>query len=77
MQDVSPVSITKTQAGMTPREIAVAVIADKLLIRTTEVSDTTHLGNAFHDITMVIALKTGKILIGNVNMTAKDVFDQL
>jgi hypothetical protein len=72
-----PVVVTNTSAGLSNREIAIEVIADKLGVARAEVNDSTKLGDVAHDITMVLCFKTGKMFIGRANMTAKDVFDQL
>lgn len=74
---LADIPITKTLPGLTPKEIAVAVIADKLGIPENQVTDKTPLGDAWHEVAPVIAIKTGKIIVSNVGMKAKDIFEQL
>ncbi len=75
---LGPISVTPTAKGLSKRDLAIAVIADKLGIPIDQVKDDTPLGNAAHDITMVLAFKLGgAMIVGSSNMTAKQVFDQL
>ena len=71
------VAITSTPPGATHRDIATAVIADKLGISPESISDNTELGDSYREISMTIAYKTGEIVFSSSGMTAKDIFDQL
>lgn len=62
---------------MNSREIAAAVIADKLGIPRDQVTDDTALGDAWSDITVTVCFRTSTVVIGNTGMTAGDVFKQL
>lgn len=77
MSNLESVPVTQTKAGATRREIAVAVIAEKLGIPVDQVRNDTPLGDVAHEITMVIAFKTGDVIIGNARMSAGEVFKQL
>ncbi len=72
------VSVTSTAEGLSKRDIAVAVIADKLGIPESEVNEHTDLGRHAHDITMTLTVKgLGDMFIANFGMKAEDVFSQL
>ena len=76
-KDHSPVTVTKTAEGLTNREIAIAVIADKLGIAEENVNDKTELGDKYREIVMVVTFKTGGMIISNQGMLASDLFLQL
>lgn len=71
------VAITNTASSASHRDIAVAVIADKLGINPGDVTDDTALGDAYREIAMNIACKTGVILVSSSGMKAKTILDQL
>jgi hypothetical protein len=71
------VSVTRTAKGSSDKEIAVAVIADKLGIPETSVADDLSLGEAWREIAMVVTFKTGKAIISTARMKASDLFEQL
>lgn len=77
MTNLEKVPVTKTAESLSNREIATAVIADKLGIPPTAVTDSTSLGEAWREIAMVVAFKTGQQIISNVEMSASDLFMQL
>ena len=77
LNDPPNVVVTPTNERLTKRETATAVIAEKLGIPLDQVKDDTPLGDVAHDITLILAFKSGDMMIGNANMTAKDVYDQL
>lgn len=75
--DEARIEVPSTKEGLGPREIAISVIASKLGVRPEAVNDETPLGGQAEQICMIVAIKTGKQMIGNRGMKAKDVFRQL
>ncbi len=72
------VTIPDTAVGLTKKEVAIAIIADKLGISVEDVHDHTDLGRHAHDITMILTMKgLGDMFIGQFGMKAEDVFSQL
>ncbi len=71
------IPVTPTRPGMSKREIAITVIADKLGIAEAEVKDDTLLGDSSQEIGTVICFKTGNMIVGRPNMIAADIFRQL
>ena len=74
---IPDVPITNTADGLSNRDIAIAVIADKLGIPQSEVNDETDVSRAWHEISMVIAFKTGKSIRSSVGMKAVDLLSQI
>jgi hypothetical protein len=72
-------SITETPRNASNREIAIAVIADKLGIPATSVNDETKLGTAWDEILTVVTFKTCRTILlrDAYNTTAGDLFRQL
>lgn len=75
--NIPSIPITETATGLSNREIAVAVIADKLGISEKDVTDDTDLGDAWHEIAMNLAIKTNQIMVSNAGMKASGIFSQI
>jgi hypothetical protein len=69
--------ITETPANASNRQIAVAVIAEKLGIPATSVQDETKLGDVWREIMTVVVFKTCRTIILRRDATAGDLFRQL
>jgi hypothetical protein len=74
---MSGISVTQTAPGMSRREIAIAVIADKLGIAAEKVTDDTDLGEAWREMGPVLAIKLGRAIMLESGMHARDIFAQI
>jgi|SRR3989338_2586308 len=74
---IGDVPITPTPKDSTSRNIAIAVIADKLGIAPNDVKDEMPLGEAFGAVAMTLAIKTRRQIITSREMTVGGVFKQL